>query len=85
MVTREFSDWSVIPSNENPKEIWIKLLRKGDFVEISFSIENKNFTMLRLSYFPPNIPVNLGLYCCAPQEKGFQIEFENFSVTELKY
>ncbi len=36
VVTREFSDWSVVPRHDSPESIWLKLLQEGrlcaDFV-----------------------------------------------------
>lgn len=80
VVTREFSDWSVVQRDDNPKEVWFKLKRENDFVEISYSFDNKDFAMLRLAYFPPNIPVQIGMMCAAPDGQGFPIEFDNFSI-----
>ncbi|MBX7171515.1 MAG: DUF1349 domain-containing protein [Pyrinomonadaceae bacterium] len=83
VVTRDFSDWSVVQRNDNPPEVWFKILRKNDFVEISYSFDNKDFAMLRLAYFPPNVPVQIGIMCAAPDGKGFPIDFDNFSVENL--
>lgn len=83
VVTREFSDWSVVQRNDNPKEVWFKLTRQKDFAEISYSFDNQEFTMLRLAYFPPNVPVQIGMMCAAPDGEGFPIEFDNFSVENL--
>lgn len=83
VVTRDFSDWSVVQRNDNPKEVWFTLMRKGDFVEIKYSFDDKDYSMLRLAYFPPGVPVKIGMMCAAPDGKGFPIEFDNFSVQPL--
>jgi uncharacterized protein len=80
VVTREFSDWSVVQRNDNPSEVWFKLKRKNDFAEISYSFDNKEFTMLRLAYFPLNVSVQIGMMCAAPDGKGFPIKFDNFTI-----
>lgn len=80
VVTREFSDWSVVQRDDNPAEVWFRLKREKDFVEIAYSFDNKDFAMLRLAYFPPNVPVQIGMMCAAPDGKGFPIEFDNFSI-----
>lgn len=84
VVTREFSDWSVVQRNDNPKEVWFKLKREKDFVEISYSFDNQEFAMLRLAYFPPDVSVQIGMMCAAPDGKGFPIEFDNFSIELIK-
>jgi regulation of enolase protein 1 (concanavalin A-like superfamily) len=83
VVTREVSDWSVVPRQDSPAAVWLTLLRKGDFVEIQYSFDNKEFKMLRLAYFPPTPgrKVQIGLMCAAPDGKGFPVEFEDFVVT----
>ncbi|WP_210116024.1 DUF1349 domain-containing protein [Hymenobacter wooponensis] len=85
VVTREVSDWSVVPRQDSPKAVWLTLLRKGDYVEIQYSFDNKDFKMLRLAYFPPTPgkKVQIGLMCAAPDGKGFPVEFEGFSITPV--
>ena len=85
VVTREVSDWSVVPRQDSPPAVWLTLLRKGDYVEIKYSFDNKTFNMLRLAYFPPTPgrPVQIGLMCAAPDGQGFPVEFEDFAVERL--
>jgi regulation of enolase protein 1 (concanavalin A-like superfamily) len=85
VVTRDVSDWSVVPRQDSPAAVWLTLLRKGDFVEIQYSFDNKDFKMLRLAYFPPTPgrKVQIGLMCAAPDGKGFPVEFEDFTVTPV--
>jgi regulation of enolase protein 1 (concanavalin A-like superfamily) len=85
VVTREVSDWSVVPRQDSPPAVWLTLLRKGDYVEIQYSFDNHDFKMLRLAYFPPTPgrKVQVGLMCAAPDGKGFPVEFTDFSLTAL--
>jgi uncharacterized protein len=73
VVTRDVSDWSVIPRNDSPKSVWLKILRKGDYAEIKFSFDGKNFEMLRLAYFPPKVKVKVGMVAAAPGKLGFPV------------
>lgn len=82
VVTREVSDWSVVPRQDSPKSMWLKLLRKGDFVQIEYSFDNKDFKMLRLAYFPPNVAVQIGPVAAAPGKEHFDVLFEDFKVTK---
>ena len=84
VVTRNVSDWSVVPRNDSPPSIWLKLLRKGDYVQIEYSFDNKAFKMLRLAYFPPNVKAQIGLVAAAPGKKSFPVTFENFVVKAVK-
>ncbi len=83
VVTREFSDWSVIQRTDNPSEVWFLLTRKNDFVEIKYSFDNQEFRMLRLAYFPPRVAVKIGMMGAAPDGIGFKLEFDNFSIQAL--
>jgi regulation of enolase protein 1 (concanavalin A-like superfamily) len=83
VVTRIVSDWSVVPRTDNPASVWLKLLRKGDYVEISYSFDNTNFLLLRLAYFPPGAGVQIGPFAAAPGEQSFQVIFENFTISPV--
>jgi regulation of enolase protein 1 (concanavalin A-like superfamily) len=84
VVTRNVSDWSVVPRHDSPKSIWLKLLRKGDFVEIKYSFDNKKFDMLRLAYFPPKVKAMIGMVAAAPGKLPFDVTFEDFKITPVK-
>jgi uncharacterized protein len=84
VVTREVSDWSVIPRTDSPKSVWLKVLRKGDYVEIKFSFDGANFEMLRLAYFPPKVKVMVGMVAAAPGKESFPVTFENFEVKKVE-
>lgn len=84
VVTRDVSDWSVVPRQNSPESVWLKLLRKGDYVEIRYSFDNKKYEMLRLAYFPPDVKVQIGVVAAAPGEKSFPVVIEDFKVVGLK-
>jgi regulation of enolase protein 1 (concanavalin A-like superfamily) len=84
VVTREVSDWSVVPRHDSPKSVWLKLLRKGDYVEIKYSFDGVKFDMLRLAYFPPNVKAMIGMVAAAPGKQHFDVTFEDFKVVEVK-
>ena len=80
VVTRDFSDWSVVPLADNPDFIWIKILRIGSAVEASFSLDGQTFTMIREAYLTEAPMLQLGLMCCAPRGDGFEVQFDDFRV-----
>lgn len=84
VVTREVSDWSVVPRHDSPEHVWLKLLRKGDYVEIKYSFDQKTYDMLRLAYFPPAVKVQIGVVAAAPGKESFPVTFEDFKVTAVK-
>jgi regulation of enolase protein 1 (concanavalin A-like superfamily) len=83
VVTRDVSDWSVITRSDNPASIWLRLQRHGDAVQIEYSLDNEAWSMLRLAYFPPSVPVEIGMVAAAPGKESFSVTFDQFAVTPL--
>lgn len=83
VVTHNTSDWSVIEINDNPKSIWIKAVRRLDAVEVFYSLDDKEYKMIRTCYFEDNCPVQVGIMGASPDGNGFEAVFENFKVTQL--
>ena len=81
VVTRELSDWSVIPLTAAPPAVWLELTRKADSVEIRYSLDGKGFVLERDCYFPSVTTVKIGVMAAAPQGGGFPARFEGFAVT----
>jgi regulation of enolase protein 1 (concanavalin A-like superfamily) len=83
VVTRDCSDWSVMPLPENPASIWLRVVRRGDHVEVHVSTDGKRYTMLRLAYLAPSDLAMIGPMCCSPDGDGFNVVFEGFRVTAV--
>lgn len=83
VVTNEKSDWSVIETQDNPGSVWIKAFRKLDAVELFFSLDDIKYTMMRLAYFPDNVPVMAGMAAASPDGEGFEALFEDFEVKHI--
>lgn len=82
VVTRGFSDWSVLPLNEAPDEVWLRVSRHGDAVRVEGSLDGIRYQMVRLAYLPPGVPVQVGPMACSPQRSGFRVAFESFRIGE---
>src|ERR1700761_4784420 len=80
VVTRDFSDWSVIAREDNPECVWMRLQRQNDAVKIEYSLEGKDWKMLRLAYFPPLVPARIGMFAAAPGKQRFEVRFDRFYV-----
>ena len=80
VVTREFSDWSVRPLAEAPAELRLSLARRGDSVEIHYALDDGPRTLLRLAYFPPGLPAQLGVMAASPQGQGFTVSFRGLRI-----
>ncbi|MCC7206061.1 MAG: DUF1349 domain-containing protein, partial [Anaerolineae bacterium] len=80
VVTREVSDWSVTALPANPPAIWLRVKRGGDALEVYYSLDGADYTMLRLAYFPTANPVQIGLMAASPQGSGYTVRFDGFTV-----
>lgn len=83
VVTIEKSDWSVIEIQHKPKSLWLKAVRKLDAVEIFYSFDDEIYTMMRLAYFPDNVPVMVGMTAASPDGNGFDAMFEEFEIKHI--
>lgn len=80
VVTREFSDWSVLDLPDGTEAIWLRLVRDGDAVEIFYSFDDETYHMMRTAYFPTVESVQVGPMCAAPDGNGFNVVFEDFRI-----
>jgi regulation of enolase protein 1 (concanavalin A-like superfamily) len=83
VVTLKRSDWSIVTLEEKPTAVWLKVLRRGDSIKIMYALNGKDYSMIRLAYFPENTPVMVGLTAASPDGEGFQALFDNFEVIHL--
>ena len=83
VVTHGKSDWSVIKLDKPIEALWLKAVRRRDAVELFYSFDDKDYTMMRNAWFQDNVPVKVGPVAAAPDGQGFQAVFSNFSVKHL--
>jgi regulation of enolase protein 1 (concanavalin A-like superfamily) len=83
VVTREFSDWSVVPLARNPDSLGLRLVRKGPAIEVFYALDGGPTSMLRLAYLSPAIALQVGPMCAAPTGEGFEVEFHGFCVRHV--
>ena len=83
VVTHKTSDWSVITLDKPVPYIWIKAVRRLDAVEIFYSFDDKEYTLMRNAWMQNNIPMKVGLMAASPDGTGFNAHFEHFSVKHL--
>jgi uncharacterized protein len=82
VVTREFSDWSVVPLTHSPPAIWLRVVRRGSAIEVSYGLDGATYTMLRLAYLIEQETVLVGPMCAAPDGDGFQVTFDGFTIKQ---
>ena len=83
VVTRDYSDWSVVPMPQNPVSLWVHVTRRGTAVEVQYSLDREQYTMLRLAYLTPVETVKVGVMCASPEGNGFSMTFEGFKIHNL--
>ena len=81
VVTREFSDWSVVPLAQNPPTVWLRVARHGPAVEVSYALDGLTYSLLRLAYLTTGESLLVGPMCAAPDGDGFEVAFEGFAIT----
>ncbi|MFF3671383.1 DUF1349 domain-containing protein [Microtetraspora malaysiensis] len=82
VVTRGWSDWSVVAAPDGFRSVTVDLERTGDTVTVRYGLDGAApERMLRLAYFPPDVPAFAGVMCAAPTGKGFETRFGPVSLT----
>ena len=83
VVTRDYSDWSDVPLPNNPASLWVRVTRRSTAVEVQYSLDGEQYTMLRLAYLTPVETVSVGVMCASPEGNGFPMTFEGFKIRSL--
>lgn len=52
-------------------------------VEIFYSFDDKNYTMMRNCHLADNTPIMVGMMAACPDGNGFEARFEDFKITHL--
>lgn len=81
VVTRDLSDWSVVPLVQPPPALWFRVQRRAEAIEVQYSLDDQQYQMLRLAYLTEAETVDVGLMAASPQGDGCIIVFEEFKLT----
>lgn len=82
VVTRDYSDWSVIPVTA-PPALWLRVVRQGHTLEVYYALDDReDYTMLRQAYLTREPVLAVGVMLCAPIGDGFEARFEGFAVRQ---
>ena len=79
VVTRDFSDWSVVPISET-SVVWWRLTRDGGTFEVCYALDGTQFQRFRQSFLSESPQVDVGLMICSPVGEGFAATFEDLQV-----
>lgn len=80
VITREFSDWSVLPLVQNPPSLWLRVSRTKEAVEVQYSVDGTAYHLLRMGYLTTAETLQVGVMCASPEGEGFTTVFEGFAI-----
>ena len=83
VVTHHTSDWSVIQLENPIPHLWLKAVRRLDAIEIYYSFDDKEYTMMRTLWMQDNCPLQVGPFAACPDGEGFKAKFSDFKVKHL--
>ena len=83
VVTHHTSDWSIIPLEKPVPFVWIKAVRRLDAIEIFYSFDDQEYTLMRNAWMQDNHPIMVGLMGASPDGQGFEARVEHFSIQHL--
>ena len=83
VVTHHTSDWSIIPLEKPVPFVWIKAVRRLDAIEIFYSFDDQEYTLMRNAWMQDNHPIMVGLMGASPDGQGCEARFEHFSIQHL--
>jgi uncharacterized protein len=82
VITLEHSSWALADLPADMSELGLLLTRRGNAIEVHYSVDDGERKLAALAYLPPRDPVLAGAMCAAPESNGFQVTFHDLKVAE---
>lgn len=60
--------------------LWLRLQRQDATIEVQYSFNGENYTLLNTAYLSTKESLQVGLVCACPEDESCQIAFENFLI-----
>jgi hypothetical protein len=83
VVTLEYSNWAIADLPAGTGELGLQLARRGDAVEVRYSVDGGANDLAAIVYLPPGRPAFAGAMCAAPDGGGFDVSFHDLAITPL--
>jgi uncharacterized protein len=80
VVTRDYSDWSVVPLEGSPAVLRLKVNRTGGTVMIEYAVGEADFEMLRTTFLSEALQLDVGPMAATPDGSGFKVRFTDWKV-----
>ena len=84
VVTRDYSDWSVVPLHAYHGSLRLRLKREGGAITIEYFASDGGWIMFRTAYLSTADELEVGRMVAAPDGGGFEAVFSEFGVKSLK-
>ncbi|MEY2614472.1 MAG: uncharacterized protein QOH78_245 [Verrucomicrobiota bacterium] len=84
VVTRDYSDWSVVPLHAYHGSLRLRLKREGGAITIEYFASDDGWVMFRTAYLSTADELEVGRMVAAPDGGGFEAVFSEFGVKSLK-
>jgi regulation of enolase protein 1 (concanavalin A-like superfamily) len=81
VVTREYSDWSVIPLDAYSGSLRLRLRRERGTVVIEYGSQENSWIMIRNAHLSDVSELEVGRMVAAPDGPGFEATFTHYGVT----
>ena len=83
VVTRDYSDWSVVPLHDCVGFLRLRLKRQGGTVILEYGTDKDQWIMFRTAYLSTSPELQVGRMVAAPEGDGFEATFTGFCVKHI--
>jgi uncharacterized protein len=80
VVTRDYSDWSVLPLEGSAEQFGLRIEREGSALSVFYSETGQNFRLLRIAFLTETRNLQVGPMAASPEGSGFDVTFRRFVV-----
>ncbi len=82
VVTRDVSDWSVVPLPTPPTTLRLLVDRVGGTIEVRYGLDQGAATLLHQTYLTDAKTLSIGPMCASPKGTGMTATFTGFSIVD---
>ena len=80
VVTRDYSDWSVVKLPAPLAALRLRATRKGATIVIEYQNEPRSWLMLRTAFLSTSAELQVGRMAASPDGPGFDVHFREFNI-----
>lgn len=80
VVTHKYSDWSFTPLLNFSEVFQLRVERCKEAIHIAYLDESSRYIPFRMTYFPIEEDIQVGIMCASPQGDGYEVIFEDYQL-----